>query len=247
MIIGWFSCGVTSAVACKIALSMYQDVELYYIDTGSQDPDSLRFLKECEKWYGQTIHLLHSAQYADHFDVIEKKRFVNGPTGAACTYELKKKVRYDLQDSLGEWDGQVWGFDSGEEKRAQRFAEQNPVTKPLFPLIEKGITKENAAYMLEHAGIGMPLMYRLGYRNNNCIGCVKGGMGYWNKIRVDYPSQFNRMAVLERKIGHACLKETVNGKTIPLFLDTLDPKRGDFPSEVIPSCDLFCELEFMNV
>lgn len=55
------------------------------------------------------------------------------------------------------------------------------------------------------------------------------------------------MAALERKIGHACLKETVNGKTVPLFLDTLDPNRGDFPSEVIPSCDLFCELEFMHV
>lgn len=26
MIIAWFSCGVTSAVACKIALSLYNDV-----------------------------------------------------------------------------------------------------------------------------------------------------------------------------------------------------------------------------
>ena len=28
MIIAWFSCGVTSAVACKIALSLYNDVQL---------------------------------------------------------------------------------------------------------------------------------------------------------------------------------------------------------------------------
>lgn len=34
MIIAWFSCGVTSAVACKIALSLYEDVHIYYIDTG---------------------------------------------------------------------------------------------------------------------------------------------------------------------------------------------------------------------
>lgn len=26
MVIAWFSCGVTSAVACKIALSLYEDV-----------------------------------------------------------------------------------------------------------------------------------------------------------------------------------------------------------------------------
>ena len=35
-----------------------------------------------------------------------------------------------------------------------------------------------------------PLMYDLGYPNNNCIGCVKGGMGYWNHIRKDFPEVF---------------------------------------------------------
>ena len=30
-------------------------------------------------------------------------------------------------------------------------------------------------------------MYDLGYPNNNCIGCIKGGMGYWNRIRKDFP------------------------------------------------------------
>lgn len=34
MIIAWFSCGVTSAVACKIALNLYNDVQLYYIGDG---------------------------------------------------------------------------------------------------------------------------------------------------------------------------------------------------------------------
>lgn len=43
MIIAWFSCGVTSAVACKIALSLYEDVQLYYIETGSGLPITLAF------------------------------------------------------------------------------------------------------------------------------------------------------------------------------------------------------------
>ncbi len=38
-------------------------------------------------------------------------------------------------------------------------------------------------------------MYDLGYPNNNCIGCVKGGMGYWNKIRKDFPEVFQKRAV----------------------------------------------------
>lgn len=40
MIIAWFSCGVTSAVACKIALNLYDDVQIYYIETGSGHPDN---------------------------------------------------------------------------------------------------------------------------------------------------------------------------------------------------------------
>lgn len=46
MIIAWFSCGATSAVACKIALSLYDDVHIYYIETGSGHPDNTRFLAE---------------------------------------------------------------------------------------------------------------------------------------------------------------------------------------------------------
>nr|DAZ20218.1 MAG TPA: hypothetical protein [Caudoviricetes sp.] len=46
-------CGITSAVTCKIALSLYDDVQLYCIETGSCYPDNTRFLSDCEKWYGQ--------------------------------------------------------------------------------------------------------------------------------------------------------------------------------------------------
>lgn len=247
MVIGWFSCGVTSAVACKIGLSLYDNVDIYYIDTGSQDEDSIRFLKDCEKWYGKKISILRSKKYENHFDVIKSKRFINGPTGAACTFELKKKVRYDFQDQIKNWDGQIWGFDADEKKRAKRFAEQNPMTKPLFPLVELNISKENAAFILKKAGIELPNMYKIGFNNNNCIGCVKGGMGYWNKIRIDFPEYFLKMAKLEREIGHSCLKEEVNGVSKPLFLDDLDPQRGNFPSEIMPSCDLFCDLEFLNL
>ena len=189
MIIAWFSCGVTSAVACKIALNLYNDVQLYYIETGSGHPDNVRFISDCERWYGRPIHTIRSDKYLNVEDVLAKKRFINGPTGAACTFELKKQVRYKLEKELGNWDGQVWGFDFDpkEINRAVRFKQQYPDTKPLFPLIERQITKQDAMGMLWKAGIEIPAMYKMGYNNNNCIGCVKGGMGYWNKIRKDFP------------------------------------------------------------
>lgn len=55
MIIAWFSCGATSAVACKFALQMYDDVRICYIETGSGHPDNERFIRDCEQWYGQKM------------------------------------------------------------------------------------------------------------------------------------------------------------------------------------------------
>lgn len=83
----------------------------------------------------------------------------------------------------------------------------------------------------------LPEMYRLGYTNNNCVGCVKGGMGYWNKIRQDFPEIFEKMAKQERKMGRTILREGSN----PLYLDTLSPSRGNYDAEEIASCDLDCQ------
>lgn len=229
MIIAWFSCGVTSAVACKIALSLYEDVHLYYIETGSGHPDNARFLADCEKWYGQPIHIIRSDKYTCVADVL-RKGFINGAHGAACTLELKKKVRYKLEKELGSWDGQVWGFDYDpkEINRAIRLKQQYPDTKPLFPLIEKQITKPDAMGMLWKAGIKIPAMYK---------------MGYWNKIRKDFPEIFAQMAQIERDVGATCLKD----KDGRIFLDELPTWRGDPVEEIIPDCSLICQIEFQEI
>lgn len=244
MIIAWFSCGATSAVACKIALSLYEDVHLYYIETGSGHPDNARFLADCERWYNQPIHIIRSDKYTCVADVL-RKGFINGTHGAACTLELKKKVRYKLEKELQQWDGQVWGFefDPKEINRAIRFKQQYPDTKPLFPLIERQITKPEAMGMLWRAGIEIPAMYKMGYNNNNCIGCPKGGMGYWNKIRKDFPDVFNEVAQIERDVGATCLKD----KDGRIFLDELPIWRGDPVEEIIPDCSLICQIEFQEI
>jgi hypothetical protein len=77
-------------------------------------------------------------------------------------------------------------------------------------------------------------MYDLGYKNNNCVGCVKGGMGYWNKIRVDFPEVFKKRAELERLIGASC----ING----IYLDELSPDRGRIEDEIMEECSIFCQL-----
>ena len=93
--------------------------------------------------------------------------------------------------------------------------------------------------MLQNAGIDLPEMYKLGYLNNNCIGCVKGGMGYWNKIRVDFPEQFDRMAKLERFKKQTIFKDR--------YLDELKPTDGNYPQEPDIECSIFCQMAEQDI
>lgn len=247
-VLAWWSAGITSAVAVKMALELYKNVKIYYIDIDSAHEDNERFKKDCEKWYGQKIYSLKSDECKDQFEVIEKTGAVNTPQGAPCTKILKKEVRFDFEkvNELSLFNeylilNQVWGFEyvKKEINRAIRHGQQYPNTKPLFPLIEKGLDKNECAGLLINAGIEIPEMYKLGYNNNNCIGCVKGGKGYWNKIRKDFPTVFDRMKLLERKVGYSCINGT--------FLDELHPSAGRMSKEIMPSCGVICEVDFADI
>lgn len=208
--LGWVSCGVTSAVACKMAIEQYgaENVILFYIGIKSAHEDNIRFLKDLERWYGIPIYTERSKEYDDQFEVIEGTGQVNSAYGAACTTHLKKRVRQRIQLRYPECV-QIFGFEYGKKEinRAIRFIEQHPETNPRFPLIEEKVSKAECADILIRSGIELPAMYLLGYQNNNCIGCVKGKKGYWNKIRVDFPEVFDRMAKAEREAKHSCIKE----------------------------------------
>lgn len=245
----WFSCGITSAVATKLSLDKYPNVEIYYMEIDSAHPDNERFISDCEKWFGRKINRLRSRKYKDQFEVIEKTGYVNGADGARCTLELKKEVRFKLEEEMRPnlfepnkpvISNQVFGFEftAKEINRAIEFKIDFSYTNPLFPLIEERLTKEDCHALIEKVGIEAPEMYKLGYNNNNCIGCVKGGMGYWNKIRVDFPVHFAKMAKAERIAKHSCIKDT--------FLDELDPEQGREVKPIIPSCGITCEGAFEN-
>lgn len=224
----WFSCGAASTITARIVLKDHPDAILVYCDTGSEHPDNARFVADVEKWLRVKVVVLKYEKYADHFDVIEKTRYINGPNGARCTVELKKRLRFDFQQ-VG--DVQYFGYTVDEKHRAARLTEAYPEINAKFPLISNGLDKEQCIGLLWKWNIELPKMYRLGFNNNNCIGCVKGGMGYWNKIRREFPEQFERMARIEREIGATCIKG--------VYLDELNPNAGTHQDTLI-TCDFVC-------
>ena len=225
----WFSCGCASAVASYLCRDV-ENLHIVYCDTGGEHPDNKRFLGDVERWLDKKINILKQDKYKDHFDVCKKERWINGPSGARCTTELKKVQRFKYQQAD---DIQVFGYVVNERNRADRFVASFPEVNAKFPLIENNLTKENCIGLIEKMGIKIPAMYLLGFKNNNCIGCVKGGMGYWNHIRKHFPESFNQMMKIEREIGSSCIKGT--------FLDELEADRGEQINEPDISCDFVCQ------
>jgi hypothetical protein len=237
----WFSCGVTSAVAAKLAIAEWPDSQVVRIRITSEHPDGDRFTDDVSRWLGRDIAPLVPFPHDNHFEVIEHRRYINGPTGAACTRELKRKVRGQFTRP---GDRQVFGFDAEEAERLHDFRENNPTLTVEAPLIDAGLSKADCKAAIERAGILLPSMYRLGYANNNCIGCVKGGQGYWNRIRVDFPNHFARMAGIERDIGATCLRHKSGPlKGERLYLDELDPAAGRFDNDEPRECGMFCDVQ----
>lgn len=230
----WFSAGVSSFAAAYLA----GGGQIIYIDIDDQHPDSMRFVKDCEKVLGRHIEILKSP-YGSVDAACRAFSYIAGVGGAKCTQVLKKRVRK-------EWEMKhknvhltyIWGFDCNERKRADRIIETMDYVSHEFPLIDRGMTKADAHGLCKRLGVKRPVMYELGYSNNNCIGCVKGGMGYWNKIREDFPDVFAKRAKLERDIGASC----ING----VYLDELPPDAGRKQREIMEECGIACEIAYQE-
>lgn len=230
----WLSAGVSSFIAGYLERDTID--KFIYIDIDDQHPDSMRFIKDCEKALGKEVEILKSP-YGSVENAIRGGGVVRmSRTGfSPCTVYLKKRVRQEWEISHGDYImTYVLGMDLDEKSRAERLEETMIEFKHCFPLIERSLTKQDAHGICKELGIKRPAMYDLGYNNNNCIGCVKGGMGYWNKIRKDFPEVFASRAKLERELNSKVLKDC--------FLDELEPDRGNMSEEIMQDCGIYCLL-----
>ena len=238
-VVSWFSCGAASAVATKL---IKPDV-VAYCETGSEDGDNARFMRDCEEWFKQPITMLKNPKFSDTWDVWEKRRFISGIAGAPCTSELKIAPRLEFQKPD---DVHVFGYtaDSNDVKRADSLREHWPELNIETPLIDRGITKAACLSMIQSAGIRPPRVYAMGFPNANCIPCCKAtSPAYWALVRKNFPDEFNRMTELSRELG-ARLSRIDNQR---IFIDEIP---ADYPvtEAISPECDFLCGLaeEEMN-
>lgn len=203
-IIAWWSGGVTSAVACKISIDLFgiNNVRIIFIDTFNEDSDTYRFKNDCEKWYGKSIESISNEKYKSIKQVWFKFKSLNVAHGAICSSTLKREVRLKFQSENTHIKYQVFGFDIDEPKRAKSMTLNYPDANSIYPLLLFGYSKKRCIEILQKNNIEIPVAYKLGFNNNNCLdtGCVQGGIGYWQKMKRDFPDKFEAMAIIEHEL-----------------------------------------------
>jgi 3'-phosphoadenosine 5'-phosphosulfate sulfotransferase (PAPS reductase)/FAD synthetase len=248
--VAWFSAGVSSAVATKLMIEQIDKIIYQHID--DMEEDTMRFVRDCEAWFGKPIEIRQSP-YKSVNNVCLAMSFVNSPGGPVCSRLLKRRDRK-------EWEAEhrffcnfryVWGMDESkrERGRAERIRNDMREDEHVFPLQDRGLTKADAHGILREAGIARPRMYDRGFPNNNCKVCVRGGAGYMNLCRKEFPEEFAARAAMERRIGATCLKQDLKDPDAPLdefnthklYLDELDPEAGRDCEIIVPECGAMCE------
>lgn len=248
-VVCWFSCGTASAVATKLVLTSNdqrkdgREILIARNHLKEEHPDNGRFARDCERWFGQPIVSVTNKEFDGSVIAVQNKvRFMKNESGAPCTRILKKDMRKAFQRPD---DIHVFGYTVDEQDRLDKILDGEPELNIWPILIERNMTKGDCHRIVAAAGIEQAAMYRLGYNNNNCIGCVKGAMGYWNKIRVDFPDVFAETARRERLFGYALNKKEIrkDGRRVgvPIFLDQLDPEDGNYKTEPSIECGILCE------
>ena len=122
----WVSAGVSSFMAGYLAGNVDKWI---YIDVADQHPDSIRFIKDCEKALGIDIEILRSTEYGCVEDCIRVfGGFRDAHSGfAPCTNWLKKRIRKSWEAAHPDYDlTYVWGYDLNEIPRAENMIEANP-------------------------------------------------------------------------------------------------------------------------
>jgi hypothetical protein len=120
----WFSCGVPSAVAAKLAVARWPETIVAYCDLSRDEhEDNARFARDVETWIGKPIVQLSHPKYKTTEECFRHVGYIVGPYGASCTKHMKRKVRETFQQPD---DIHIFGYTQEESARFYDFELDNP-------------------------------------------------------------------------------------------------------------------------
>ena len=226
-IIVTISGGKASAWCANWALENFpkEDVILYFNDTKWEHSDLYRFLSELSAYWNKEI-IFDSDGRSPEALFYDNRALANNRM-PFCSRILKAER---LQSYFKDGDTLIFGIGADEPQRARRLVgvyqvvavKKQKCPKLRFPLISENITAEIVDDWLTAIGVEEPLLYRMGFKHNNCSGgCVRAGKKHWKLLYEKLPEVYEDRERVERE-----MREYL-GKDISFFKDeTLEQFRG---------------------
>lgn len=219
--------GKASAWCAGWALKNYpkDDVILYFNDTKWEHKDLYRFLDELAVYFDKEITFDSDGRSPE--SLFYDNRAIANNRMPFCSRILKAER---LQAFYKDGDTLVFGIGVDESQRINRLVgvyqtvavKTGKWPKLRFPLISENMTSEKVNDWLTSIGIQEPLLYRLGFKHNNCSGgCVRAGKKHWKMLYEKLPEVYADRERVEREM------QDFLGKKITIFKDeSLEDFRG---------------------
>lgn len=197
-----------------------EDVVLYFNDTKWEHEDLYRFLDDLSRHFDHPVTFDSDGRSVEQL-FYDHNALANNRM-PFCSRILKAER---LQKFYKDGDTIIFGIGCAEAHRARRISEvyaeysrrKKKWPKLRFPLIGEQIGSEAIDQFLTDAGIDEPLLYRLGFKHNNCSGgCVRSGKGQWLHLLNTLPDVYAERERVERELSEHVGKECTFMKTISL-------------------------------
>lgn len=193
------------------------DVVLYFNDTKWEHEDLYRFLNDLSHYLKKEITFDSDGRSPE--DLFYDNRAIANNMMPFCSRILKAER---LQRFYQDGDTLIFGIGADEPQRALRLSnvyqsvakKTNKSVSLMFPLISENMTSKKVDDWLLSTGIEEPLLYRLGFKHNNCSGgCVRAGKKHWKMLYEKLPNVY-----LERERVETEVQEFL-GKDVTIFKD----------------------------
>lgn len=213
MTVGFFSGGIASFLAC---VRVRPDV-LLFSDTGIEDEDLYRFLKDASSYLGVPLVTVRAG--VSFRDLILKEHALSNNRMPFCSRKLKHEPARKWIEEHAPNATLVFGIDWTEAHRAERIAARWPGHEIRCPMTEKPyLTKPEMVEVVRSMGLEPPRLYKLGFAHNNC----GGGMRAWYHLYQTLPERYNWWIETEQLIpGHTFCSRTENGAKVNVPLAEL--------------------------
>lgn len=248
--------GRSSFECLRRAIARYgrSRVQAWFLDTKVEDVDTYRFLDDTERVL--RIRIQRFAEGRTPWEVFRDERFIGNSRADPCSKILKRGYAKKLLTARYPDDPRVvlhLGLDWQEEHRIKSVRRNwgSQGYRTAFLLLEEPyLFDDDYLAVIRSYGIEPPAAYAMGFPHNNCmaIGCVKGGISYWEHIRDTLPDVFWASAAKEQDMrvyldaDVAILRSRKGGESRPLTLLELgsQPQQLEFPDW--GACSCFAEV-----